>query len=254
MLKGRFPRTAPTLESLVHRTPRLIAALLPIALFAAACGGGSETGTANTPAANDFVIQGDDVLDDAQLPPEETGPDEEQSGGASESEGPADPPEFDVTEDTLPVGEEEDADSVFFEAVGEFTQCLTVEGYDFIGIPNEDLPATDPVNDPGYLDSLGQCAASSQIISKMAAAEDTSSLTAEEIETQNREFNVFVDCLTGRGWTIPTPTPDENGVLQPPYVELAQTWVPPDGTGLLDGGEFNTDDFGECGFNSNQLN
>jgi hypothetical protein len=238
----------------VFRTPRLIAACLSIALFAAACGGGSETETANQPAANDFVVQGDNVLDDAQLPPEETVPDEDLGAGASESEGPADPPEFDVTEDTLPMDEEEDADGEFFDAVGVFTSCLTTEGYGFIGIPSQDLEETDPVNDPGYIDSLRQCAASSQIISKMDAAEDTSNLTAEEIETQNREFGLFVDCLVGRGWTIPTPTPDENGVLQPAYIELARTWVTPDGTGLLDNDEFNTDDFGECGFNANRLN
>jgi len=235
----------------MFRTPRLIAAFLTIALLAAACGGGSESETANQPAANDFVVQGDDVLDDAQLPPDETAPAEEPGAGASKSEGPSDPPQFDVTEETIPTDEEEDADGEFFDAVGVFTSCLTTEGYGFIGIPSEDLEETDPVNDPGYLDALSQCAASSQIISKMEAAEDTSSLTAEEIETQNREFVVFVDCLTGRGWTIPTPTPDEKGVLQPAYIELARTWVPPDGTGLLSNGEFNTDDFGECGFNRN---
>ena len=162
-------------------------------------------------------------------------------------------PTFDETEDTIPTDEEEDPDSEFFEAVGDFMACLTTEGYGFIGIPNDDDP-TAPVNDPGYLEALGGCAASTQILSKMEAAEDTSNLTALEIEESNRLFGEFVDCLKGRGWTIPDPTPDENGVLQPPYIEIARDWIPPDGTSIIDDDSFNTDDFAECGLSPDTLN
>jgi hypothetical protein len=156
-------------------------------------------------------------------------------------------PQFDTTDDGIP-DEEEDPDGEFFDSVGDFFQCLTTEGYDFIGIPNGGDEA-DPVNDPSYGQALGSCAASTQIIAKMQAADDTSDLTAEEIEEQNRNFTIFVDCLTGRGWTIPPLTPDENGVLQPPYVELAQTWQTPDGGSIVGDGELQADDLTGCGFN-----
>ena len=122
-----------------------------------------------------------------------------------------------------------------------------------MGIPDGG-DETSPVNDPGYGEALGGCAASTQIITKMDAAEDTSNLTAAEIEETNRAFTDFVDCLKGRGWDIPAPTPDQNGVLQPAYVEIAQTWVPPNGTSILADGSIETDDFAECGFTPDTLN
>ncbi len=221
--------------------PRLVTIALVLTLFAAACGTGEgETATAG---ADEFVLQGEESLAIDPTTTTTGAPDAAPTGAA---EGGA--PEFDTTEDTLPQAEERDADSEFFDAVGEFMACLGTEGYTFLGLPNQDGDPDDPVNDPGYTTALGDCAALTQIVSKMEAAEDTSNLTAEEIETQNRQFTIFVDCLVGRGWTIPTPTPDENGVLQPRYVEIAETWIPPDGTSLLADGEVNTDDFVECGF------
>jgi hypothetical protein len=229
----------------VSLKPRLVTISLVLTLFATACGSGSAADTVEGAAAGDFVLQGEESLEEA--PPTTTTESADQ-GSAGAAEGGT--PDFDTTEDTIPQ-EEEDPDSEFFDAVGEFMACLGTEGYTFLGIPSAEGDPNDPVNDPGYRSALGDCAALTQIVSKMEAAEDTSDLTAEEIETQNRQFGIFVDCLIGRGWTIPTPTPDDNGVLQPRYIEIAQTWIPPDGTPLLSDGSINTDDFAECGFDPN---
>jgi hypothetical protein len=236
------------------KTPRrrrfhAAATVAVLGFFAAACGGGSDTESAA--AGPGFVLQGEQTIDIETPTTTTAAVFEATAPGAAESAG---APTFDETESTLPTNEEDDPDGEFFDSVGDFMSCLTTEGYSFLGIPSQDLEPTAPVNDPGYIDALTGCAASSQIVTKMRAAEDTSDMTAEEIETSNREFTIFVDCLKGRGWTIPDPTPDENGVLQPPYVEIAQTWTPPDGASILADGSVNTDDFTECGFTRDALN
>lgn len=217
-----------------------------LGVLAAACGGGSgDDGAAEPP---DFVVQGERSVELETTVP--AIPSDQAQAGAGEAGG---VPTFDETESTIPTGDEEDPDAEFFDAVGDFMACLSTEGYTFMGIPDGG-DETAPVNDPSYGEALGGCAASTQIVTKMTAAEDTSGLTAAEIEESNRAFTDFVDCLKGRGWDIPTPTPDENGVLQPAYVEIAQTWVPPDGTSIMTDGSIETDDFAECGFTPDAFN
>ena len=231
-------------------TPKLLATAFALALLASACGSADESVATEGSAGAGFVVQGEEALPDGVTAPTSEAPDE-SAGRAAE----AATLEFDVTESTLPQDDEEDPDSEFFAALGDFQACLGTDGYRFIGLPTEGDP-TEPVNDPGYVDALIECAALTQIVAKMEAAEDTSTLTAEEIESQNRDFTLFVDCMVGRGWTIPEPTPDQNGVLQPGYAELAETWIPPDGGSLLSDEDLNADDFLECGFdpdNPNQL-
>lgn len=232
----------------MHRLRRLAVLAAIFALAATACGGGGDDDE-TTDVLTDFVVQGDDAVDlSDSTTTTEAAPDAGASGAgesnAGESNAGDDDQGFDVTEDTIPDGEEETPEGEFFDAVGVFMSCLDSEGYTFIGIPNGG-DESEPVNDPGYGSALGDCAARSEIVSKMEAAEDSSRFSAEEIEERNRGFTVFVDCLIGRGWTIPPLTPDANGSLQPPYVELASSWIPPDGGSLLDG-ELN-DDFGDCG-------
>ncbi len=230
----------------MHR-PKTLSVLVALVVFAAACGG-SENDTASDDAG--FVVQGEQNVDLASTTTTVASAGEEGAGGAGEGSG---VPTFDETESTIPTGEEDDPDGEFFDSVGDFMSCLTSEGYGFLGIPSEDLDETAPVNDPGYIDALRGCAASSQIVDKMQAAEDTSDLTAEEIEESNRAFTQFVDCLKGLGWVIPPLTPDENGVLQTPYFEIARSWVPPDGTSILGDGTIDTNDFVECGFAQDAL-
>lgn len=233
--------------------PHLVAvALLAVTLFAAACGGGEADTDAGEPdKLDDFVIQGDETLD-ADATTTTTEASAEGGGGASETDdGDVGRPDFDETENTIPDGEEQTPEGEFFDSVGVFMSCLDTEGYGFIGIPNGG-DVSEPVNDPGYLSALGTCAAKSEIQATMAAAQDTSRFTAEEIEERNRGFVEFVDCLRGRGWIIPELTPDENGSLQPPYIDMARLWVGPDGSGLIDG-EVN-DDFAGCGVTQDRIN
>lgn len=231
-----------------HR-PAFGAALAALCVFAAACGGGDDA--VQVADGADFEVQGERVveLDESATPPTTIANVAAGAGEAANASAPEPTtPSFDETESTIPTNDDESAEEEFFDAVGDFMACLSTDGYRFIGLPNEAADETDPVNDPGYLEALQSCAASTRILDKMDAAEDTSDLSAEEIEETNRQFTEFVDCLVGRGWTIPPLTPDENGVLQTPYVQIAQTWIPPDGTSILGDGTIDTDDFTECGF------
>ena len=65
-------------------------------------------------------------------------------------------------------------------------------------------------------------------------------LSPEEIEEQNRSFLAFRECLVGRGWVIPEPVPNENGLLFG-GVQETQQWEPPAGETLID-----SDDIAEC--------
>ncbi|MEM7140020.1 MAG: hypothetical protein AAF548_03245 [Actinomycetota bacterium] len=220
---------------------RLAALIVPFVLVAAACGDGGDDAATEDPVS-DFVVQEEDSIDLGDATTTTTEP-VDAAGGASESAG---QPTFDETTDTIPDGEEEDADGEFFDAVGEFFQCLTAEGFGWLGLPNSDGDPSLPQNDPGYREALGTCAAQTQIVDAMNAAEDSSRFTAEEIEERNRGVAAFVDCLIGRGWTIPPLTPDENGYLLPEYFDLARTWLTPEGDTVLSQEGLSIDDFDDC--------
>ncbi len=219
-----------------------------LAVTTAACGGGSE----NADAADGEVITGklvdqNGIELDADAVTTTTGSaTADAGGGAAEGGDPG------ATEDTIPQ-EEQTADEVFFDSVGTFMSCMDVEVGGFIGLPDSFADAasgdqSQPVNQPAYLDALQSCAARSNIINTMQAAEDSSRFTPEEIEERNRNFIAFRDCLIGRGWSIPEPSPDENGLLFHSYMEAARDWAAPEGQSILD-----TDDLGECAGDANPL-
>ena len=128
-----------------------------------------------------------------------------------------------------------------FEAVGVFQSCLDAEGYEFIGIPfQEETDPEAPVNQQPYIDALVACAARSQIQERLAEADAAQAdLTAEEVENQNRQFIAFRDCMVGRGWGIPEPVPNEQGLLFGGFASTT-SWVAP-GESLT-----TSDDLGEC--------
>ncbi|MEL0000013.1 MAG: hypothetical protein VW623_07875, partial [Acidimicrobiaceae bacterium] len=91
------------------------------------------------------------------------------------------------------------------------------------------------------IDALVACAARSQIQERLAEADAaTADLTAEEVENQNRQFIAFRDCMVGRGWGIPEPVPNEQGLLFGGFASTA-SWVAPPGESLT-----TSDDLGEC--------
>ena len=202
-----------------------IATVVTIALTAAACGAASTTETAE-PAAQEFVVQGEESLPDSVVTTPTTSA-AEGSTGAAESE---DRSAFVSTADTVPQNDEEgSAITGLFEALAVFASCLGDEGYDFIGRPDPALEADDPVNDSGYIEALTKCAAVSQIIEALAAQEaESDNLDTEGIETRNRQLVYWTDCMVGRGWTIGAVATDENGLNTPTELE------PPDGQSLID--------------------
>lgn len=214
---------------------RMVALAAAMALGATACGGGSDGESADE-TVDDFVIQGDDAIDLSDATTTTEAADDGGSGGAAE--GGDNGPEFDETTDTVPTGDDGDEFGVgnLFTALAQFTDCLEVEGYEFIGQPNPDLEPTDPRQDPGYIDALTTCAATSNIaqaFQEFSTASDN--LSTEQIQTRNRQLVFWTDCMEGRGWVIGEPSVDANGLQQPTDL------TPPDGESVL-----SSDDLAEC--------
>jgi len=137
-------------------------------------------------------------------------------GDDTSSEGEPADEESEDDDDAIPLNEDDEpAISGLLDAFEVFNSCLEDEGVEFIGPPDPANPDS-PTNDPSYLASLGQCAAESNILEAVQAAEaENASLTPEEIEARNEGYLVFEECLTGRGWDLGPPQPDQYGVLGP---------------------------------------
>ncbi len=83
----------------------------------------------------------------------------------------------------------------------------------FIGVPDASHP-NSPANNPDYIKALSTCAAKSNIVQALKdqqAAQDA--LTPAQIQTQNKAYLKWRDCMIGRGWGIPKPKPDAKGRL-----------------------------------------
>ena len=110
------------------------------------------------------------------------------------------------TGDTVPLAKE-DPTTKFFSALGIFQSCLKGLGVKFIGVPDGADPK-NPANNPDYIQALSKCAAKSNIVQALQdqqAAQDA--LTPEEIETQNKGYLVWRDCMIERGWASPSRSP-----------------------------------------------
>lgn len=190
---------------------------------------------------------------DIQLPPGWTVTEEgaARPPGAGDGESAAAAPEgedrptgADVeTGDDVPLATE-DPRTTFFRAAAEFQQCLSERGTSFQGLPDQANP-NSPTNDPAYIESLQTCAAKTNIIEALQAVQQAEAeMTPEEIEEQNEIYLLWRDCMIGRGWGIPEPTPDAEGRLFS-ISGAAQGGGPqieaPPGKDLL-----TSDDMGEC--------
>lgn len=103
--------------------------------------------------------------------------------------------------------------TALFTALSTFQSCLKGLGVTFIGIPDASNP-NSPTNNPAYLKSLETCAAQSQILQALNAAQSAqNSLTLAQIHTENKEYLKWRTCMIGKGWTIPKPTPNAKGLL-----------------------------------------
>ena len=121
------------------------------------------------------------------------------------------------TKETVPLAEEDINPGVkLMGALDDFNSCLAAEGYEWMGFPNPDLGANDPVNQPAYFQALQFCNSRtgiSQVFQEFQASR--SDLTSEEIRQENENFILLADCLRSKGWLIGELSPDENGLLNP---------------------------------------
>lgn len=107
----------------------------------------------------------------------------------------------------------EDPTTSFFKAVGIFQSCLKDLGVKFIGVPDATNPSS-PTNDPTYIKGLSTCAAKSNILKALKDVQTAQdNLTPAQVKQQNEAYLKWRDCMIGRGWGIPEPTPDSKGRL-----------------------------------------
>jgi hypothetical protein len=163
----------------------LVVALGVVAIVAAGCGGGSN-------ASSPVTISNGQV--DIQLP----------SSGPHDATGPS--------ANTVPLARQNPT-TALFTAITTFQSCLKGLGVTFIGAPYARNP-NSPAYDPTYINHLVTCAAKSNIIQALKAAQTAQdSLTPAQIAIENRAYLKWRVCMIGRGWGIPQPTPDSKGRL-----------------------------------------
>lgn len=117
------------------------------------------------------------------------------------------------TTETTIVSTKEDPTTGMFTALGKFRSCLDDEGIKFIGAPDASNPDS-PTNDPTYIKGLTTCAARSNIVQAMQAAQSANdNLTPAQIKLRNKGYLIWRSCMIDRGWKIAKPVPDSQGRL-----------------------------------------
>jgi hypothetical protein len=114
---------------------------------------------------------------------------------------------------TIPLGNGDNPQTALFTSLSKFRACLDHDGVKFIGVPDQSNP-NSPTNDPNYIKSLSTCAAQSNIVNALQAAQTAQdNLTPAQIKQQNKGYLVWRDCMIARGWKVPEPKPDSKGRL-----------------------------------------
>jgi hypothetical protein len=114
--------------------------------------------------------------------------------------------------DTVPLAKQNPT-TALFTAIGIFQSCLSSLGVTFIGAPTAGNPNA-ATNNPTYLKNLTTCAAQSNIVQALKAEQSAQdNLTASQVKTENQDYLKWRTCMIGRGWQIPTPTPNSKGLL-----------------------------------------
>jgi hypothetical protein len=113
----------------------------------------------------------------------------------------------------VPIKSSGNATEDLLDASRRFGACLSDEKVEWIGRPDPTNPQS-PTNDPDYIEALTTCAARSNIIAALQAAESAqNSLTPKQIKQQNEGYLFWRECMVKRGWKIEKPTPDAKGRL-----------------------------------------
>jgi hypothetical protein len=205
---------------------RAVAALAAVAVFAvllSACGGGDDPNPRVLDAGQvDIKLPpGFKVVHNTVVAPRATtaavnaSPSTLPAGAASGT--PGTPGDVGTTPTTakssIPLDNKSDPTSDLLGAFAKFRGCLGDLGVKFIGAPDPNNP-NSPTNNPEYIKNLGTCAARSNIIQVLKAAQSSEeNLTPAEIKQRNKGYLKWRQCMVDRGWNIPKPTPDAKGRL-----------------------------------------
>ena len=128
------------------------------------------------------------------------------------------PPNTSHSNTTIPLAEEDINPGLkLMGALEDFNACLATEGYSWIGFPNADLGANDPVNQPGYLETLQLCNSRTSISNAYQDFQTSrTDLAPDVVRQENEDFIDLADCLRAKGWDIG----EEQALLrEPPHVE-----------------------------------
>jgi hypothetical protein len=192
-------------------------AVVLVALALPACGGGDdsnprvlEAGQVDIKLPPGFKVVGAKVI----APREASAPPTTSAPAASTPGGPPNVPTSPTTaKSAVPLSSTKNATSDLMVSFGKFRTCLQDLNVKFIGAPDPKNPSS-PTNDPDYLKSLSTCAARSNIVQALQAAQaEQDNLTPAQIKERNKSYLKWRDCMINRGWTVPKPTPDEKGRL-----------------------------------------
>lgn len=195
-----------------------LGALLTVAFVLAACGGGSESDPRVLEAGQvDIKLPpGFKVVDDKVVAPRDSAATATTAPtGADAATADSDPAGATPTTGAggVPLDDDSDPTTDMLAAFGKFRDCLQDEGIKFIGAPDPSNPES-PTNDPAYLEGLSTCAARSNIVQALQAAQaEQDTLTPAQIKERNKSYLKWRQCMIDLGWDIPKPTPDSKGRL-----------------------------------------
>jgi hypothetical protein len=195
-----------------------LGALVTIAAALVACGGGGESDPRVLEAGQvDIKLPpGFKVVDDEVVAPRESAVTATTAAPAADAAtAGSDPAGATPTTGAagVPLDDDSDPTTDMLAAFGKFRDCLQDEGIKFIGAPDASNPES-PTNDPSYLEGLSTCAARSNIVQALQAAQaEQDTLTPAQIKERNKSYLKWRQCMIDFGWDIPKPTPDSKGRL-----------------------------------------
>jgi hypothetical protein len=117
-----------------------------------------------------------------------------------------------ITTATVPLAKANPTTSLF-TALGIFQSCLSGLGTPFMGVPSAGSP-NSAADNPTYIKNLETCAAKSNILQALKTEQSAQDhLTLAQVKKENQDYLRWRTCMIGRGWGIPTPTPNAKGLL-----------------------------------------
>jgi hypothetical protein len=146
-----------------------------------------------------------------------------------------------TSKSSVPISKDSNPTEDLLKSFAKFRDCLNEEHVKFIGAPDASNPES-PTNDPDYIKALSTCAARSNIVQALQAAQaEQDTLTPAQIKERNKGYLAWRECMVNRGWGIPKPTPDSKGRLFAFGAGNGPQLKPPAGKDL-----FNSKDIEQC--------